>query len=786
MCNMNIRSVLWLILLISAGAVLAAKPEKKEIVVENMIVGPGHCYLSDHIIPAYGRIINNGPDGASVKVRITASPGSRMNCRQFYSTTLDIPPQCFLNYQSFVALYGTEKYTMEVFDSRRRPVCKEEFFTKPYGKGMRFVLVIDQYKSVFESLLTDSIHGINDDVRVLRPVVRGELAWRWWELEAFDIIILGDMEAENLLPDQARALKDWVRAGGFLIVSPCRDSTSPNPLLQDMLPADITGRRKIILKDFTALSRFTKTRLSNRTQRLNTLELYPRAGSKRLLGTAEHPIALLRRMGLGRIVQMNFDIGDPLLAKAARFHSNIIGFLRSQHTQVMPVNDSRLPATVPAIISSISGVQVLPRHIAGAVILAIIVCSILVIVFFRIVRRHMTAWALLVIFSPAAAFAIFMAGNAWRGEQKAGQNSINLIRVSPDGAVQSQSFCGILGPDPMDLEMSRPAGVIRDVVQESARQLTNTEITDTGNPNPLTACKLNKWELRLFASRSLSRVPDPPTCTLTLNNGATVVTAVNPLDMELEDAVILWNGLARPLGDIHARETRTFSINKSLPLGIPARLSSRDLRSAEDTIRQQILRSLLDGRMFKDLRIRRPVLVGWSDTNPWDIQSNLSDPLNRNVSLVIIEARTIPPSGDIFLPKGMCAIRSVSKNLGAVYRSGKWRAASMPGQHHLRLVCPSEFRNITPETIRVYTRVHGLKYTFTAEIYNYVKKKFESIALNSIHTINTNAPSYFNRSKGCIEIRLTAASEVSMQNITLSTWKIDDLGVDIRGTANTK
>ncbi len=69
---------------------------------------------------------------------------------------------------------------------------------------------------------------------------------RWQALDAADVVVLGGVSERDFTPEQQAALRDWVNAGGALVVT-----GGPNwnrlatPFFQDLLPVRVTGSRTV-------------------------------------------------------------------------------------------------------------------------------------------------------------------------------------------------------------------------------------------------------------------------------------------------------------------------------------------------------------------------------------------------------------------------------------------------------------------------------------------------------------------------------------------------------------
>ncbi len=83
------------------------------------------------------------------------------------------------------------------------------------------------------------------NARQVRGMSPGELPRRWQGLDAVDAIVWDNADPSELSQQQIRALVDWVKAGGrLLLTSSTKWKALKNSALADTLPVTITGVRK--------------------------------------------------------------------------------------------------------------------------------------------------------------------------------------------------------------------------------------------------------------------------------------------------------------------------------------------------------------------------------------------------------------------------------------------------------------------------------------------------------------------------------------------------------------
>jgi hypothetical protein len=128
---------------------------------------------------------------------------------------------------------------------------------------------------------------------------------RWIGYCGLDMLIINAYPLERLTPSQRKAITDWVRAGGRLLVSPGRDlAWFRQAFFRALLPpysVEIRNRRRLpeFERNFGAFE-------EDRTFALTVLGL---PGAKVLLREGDVPLHQKVRCGLGEVSVLGFDLG---------------------------------------------------------------------------------------------------------------------------------------------------------------------------------------------------------------------------------------------------------------------------------------------------------------------------------------------------------------------------------------------------------------------------------------------------------------------------------------------
>lgn len=177
-----------------------------------------------------------------------------------------------------------------------------------------------------------TLHNITRTVAGLRPV---DLPDSWLGLDQFDALIWADGDPATLLPSQVRAIEDWVRNGGRLIVmlgagSPDWTDARADPLL-GIMPETLVQR--LDGADLSPLRDLVTLEPERRMPDDETLHVFkPLDGAEdtiALLNDARgRTVAVRRTVGCGETTLLGIDLGAPTLAgilDAEAFWHRVLG-----------------------------------------------------------------------------------------------------------------------------------------------------------------------------------------------------------------------------------------------------------------------------------------------------------------------------------------------------------------------------------------------------------------------------------------------------------------------------
>jgi hypothetical protein len=155
--------------------------------------------------------------------------------------------------------------------------------------------------------------GGNPQARVYWAGVEPEKAPdRWQGFDAVDLLVLGNLSDRELTPDQLTAIRDYVVAGGTLVVTGgINSSRLATPFFRDLLRVQVSGTRTA--SSLPSLAGFS-SRLADVRGSIPVTTCQPKAGAQVELEEGGQPLLVSGPKGSGRVLFLAFDPAVPPFA----------------------------------------------------------------------------------------------------------------------------------------------------------------------------------------------------------------------------------------------------------------------------------------------------------------------------------------------------------------------------------------------------------------------------------------------------------------------------------------
>ncbi len=678
---MNRRTLfpLTLILILLAPFVMGFGPPRQQ---ENPIqlaleAGYGGRFRPGMWLPLLLTIANDGP-GVSGALRVRAENNAGLNATT-YRTPIDLPRQSrkqvflYVSLQPFarqiqVELVNTSGEVLQTIGSQ---------------------LYMADPGDLLSAIVTDSPAGSVDLTGV--SIGEGGSFQSNWSAEnipalpdallGLDVLLFSDVDTGQLSLEQQRAIKDWVLAGGHLIVTGGPNYRLTTAGLADLLPVEIGGTTTT--SELTALADYVGRYddiLREPDVIMTTGEQL--ASATTLVEVDGEPLLARRHYGEGIV---DYLAVDPGLAPIREWRG------KRELWQTLAVTPNQRPGwsegfrdwdAAERVVQQSPGFD-LPSALQmfGMLALYILMIGPVNYLALRITGRRELAWvtipALVVVFSILAYFT----GFSLRGT-RATLNRLSVVQVWPDSdRAQVDGLLGVLSPRRTTYRLAAPPGLtLRPLVDSSSttpiglnsvQQATEIE---QGSVHSASNVLVDASLIAGFATTGF--IDDAPhidgEATFKLDsNGSAQISGrlTNTTGFALEDAVILAPGGFQQLGLLEPEETAAFDLpltaiysaqvslksgeNSSLFYEQNLNTTTRDilgvryddqpyyvLSSLEERLlrqRQNFLNALISDRDFSGGRGDRVFLLGWAKTAPLDMTLEGAAWIPEDLSLYIFE-----------------------------------------------------------------------------------------------------------------------------------------------------
>lgn len=510
-----------------------------------------------------------------------------------------------------------------------------------------------------------------------------------------DTVILGSAGVKELRLPQVAALRDWVGAGGQLFLVPAAGGDI----------ADFAGLDDLTAGQFVAVTTVSSLMELNRwgtapdfPEGLRLARLVTGPGTARL-GTADSPLVVAQEYGVGRVVAVGFDTGDPVLqhwvGAAAMWREWLAdrpAFFQDADRVV------ERAAQTDSILSRLAGVKVVGRGTIK-VYLAFLVCGLgAVLLAFRLTRRPEWGWGVMVALAVAAGGVAAVGAQRWRAQPEPFLNEVYMA-VTASGADRLGLFAVLGLFSPVETTYRVELADDRAAVQPGRTTTVLPQTFALGYEDRLTvsAVPVAAAGMRPLTGRATVTGGPAPEVRVRVGSEGVDVTVANPAPVSFTDSFFKFNRLVVPLGDLAAgarREVR--HVIGSAP-GADVAYSARIVQGATEKT-QQSFRSIFfpdpayaadrtvsaDQLLLRRLRTEptEPAWYGWSDRPLFPVAGIAPAAARRGLGLWAVRARAEYGRGRLWLPKGLLSL--VPRSKGAqVAEQAPGRFAGTYGQQLL-------------------------------------------------------------------------------------------------------
>ncbi len=553
------------------------------------------------------------------------------------------------------------------------------------GETDVFVGVVGQRTGAWNLLTTLDLPGNSRRV-VVAPILPDFFPNRTEGLEAFDVIVLGDADAQGFSAPMLGTLEGWVAGGGTLVLpgSP-RAGANMSRLPEQLRPVEISG--SVELENTSALERLGQEPLPA------TFPLQvsvTRAVSGHVLAQeGEVPLAVLSRFGQGRALFLAFDpaaqplagwAGTPRMLKVLLFQALPPSLILSDQAQR---RDSRgtmsrggyssysAMANLPAL--ELPSINLLLGLIAGYIVLAGPVNYLVL----RRLRRPGLMWvtipALVLLFSGSA---YLLAVRAKGTDVQA--SVVSVIQESDDTSwAQVRRMVVVVAPGRGDyrvVDSSRALAASWDGAGGGFGGNSGdsgVKIRNADDRSELELLRMEQWTTRTHMNHGVQRMEEALSHDLYIEEQSLKGTVTNESPTTFQQVLLLTGGPAAEFGALAPGETVTVDIPVVFPSGgrpgwreqLRGRFGSHSPSERLERRQQILLRDVAE-EALESFYAGAPgrlshIIVAWTDEAPMGITVNEAEADGSSLTLLV---KPVTPriQGNFSLPRGLLLGRVVN------------------------------------------------------------------------------------------------------------------------------
>ncbi len=471
---------------------------------------------------------------------------------------------------------------------------------------------------------------------------------RWYGYSLADTLLLGSMEARHLRASQLKALLDWVRQGGTLVVLGGRH-------LQDLLQGQLGQVTGVCVTGFHETDRLTVTDRDGKSLEPVTLT-WPLPLTELLVTDAEVlyeanglPLLTHRTEGMGHV----FVLATPAGAmEPPALHSVWATVSKESAGKAWPIDDGAFSAPARAALQKIAG-QPGPGRLVPVTILAIVAlfCLAAGTVFF-LRRRGEMLWMILVPGVLLLSAGLYLYGRSQAQAQRLA--FVGLISsLDSDSARVQGAFAYYSGAENRDIAFTAgsPRGVISKVMDANIAALSQEEVRYEDCPllPPQPVAMKSTRAFEVDAVETVGRIGGE----LTYDAEGLSGTLTNTLGMDLADTILYADGRAYPVGTIPAGRDTPVRAAAARRLA-PEEFTGSLMHSPTDTLRNELIRALVTKGRHAG---KAPVLIGYALDIPLHPLRQTGVP-RQGWSVVVCPARIVPPTAGAkaLVPPGLVEV----------------------------------------------------------------------------------------------------------------------------------
>ncbi|WP_035294527.1 hypothetical protein [Clostridium sp. KNHs214] len=630
---------------VSKGKVFNNRVYAKGNLKVDMDVGFDGYYKLNCWVPFRFKIENNLKDiNGEVQIEII----NENNQLRVYSKEVNLPLNSTKNIDiSGVVGKGSRYVNVKILEDKK-VVYQENKNIKQGSTGQEAVVGIlsndIQNLNYIKAVKSLSLGGNSAIINYINLTER-DLIDENEEMDLFNIIILNDFDTSKLSNEQYKALKDWVKRGGILIIG---TGSSYNKTLSifkdDFLTGSIGNVKKI--NSSALYNILPEEKRNGNALNINSLELNFKSGEK-LLEEGKNLLTINIKKGDGAVCLNSFDLGEePLTSWNMRedFISALMqGAIKNSHFEKFYISHGNVGEELYSIRSALTNIPEMPLPKGNNILIIICIYIILVSPLSYIIlkkkdkREYM--WAVVPVLALVFVFIIYISGMGTRNTKNIA-NIINVIRIDKSGQGEIFSNGNIFSPKKADIKVKGNKAL--KIYPYQTEIVNRAWVAQGGNPNlsknKKVEMKINQgqnnyvefYDSPVFSNNTIKlKMPSislgKMESNLSYYDGKYIGNIKNNTTLNLEDCYIVTKDSYIKIGSFKNSQEKVINtegniygeiynfVEAQYPTG--DMYNSRNKNSSKENMRKNAQKRDIIRAYFveKGINIDEPVLIGWSN-----------------------------------------------------------------------------------------------------------------------------------------------------------------------------
>lgn len=478
---------------------------------------------------------------------------------------------------------------------------------------------------------------------------------RWQGYDAADLVVLGDVSERDFRPEQLAALRDWVRAGGTLVVvGGVNAGRFRSDFFADLLPVEVRGAGTADgLTGYAALAGGA----SPPSGSIPYVVAAPRAGARVEGRIGETPLLTVAPRGSGEVRFLPFDPTRPPF----RDHPSLTEFWKQQlfrresrtlvaalaeegaYEPFAPSSGGRL-AEAPY---SIPQLDIPAFYVVALFLLAYIVVLVPLNYFLLKSRdRKEYAWittpAIVLVFSVGA----YVIGYGFKGGRTLSVSVAVVEARSGQDAAPAVGYTGLFSPSRRSYELRFAPGAGPSAGQADSWLFSAVESGERPEPVRIAHGEtqvverfgVDMWAMRIVQTSGLVPLGGGYRVEVHRSANGPRASLRNGTPCPLEDAYLVYGGRNVAVGALAPGESRTLDLPPSPPRApgsLAELIESVSGESERSRVRRAALLPITSGH--PGYGAGRPVLAGWTQGAIPAVEVDGRRPRALSATLVLIE-----------------------------------------------------------------------------------------------------------------------------------------------------